>query len=1674
MPGPFNSDKIKGVFERDTACIKQNDVWSSATFNKFAKTVYNVFYDESAYSRVFHNPEKPRLMLDCSNESSDSAVDSGTGLAVKTPNIWFHDNKDKNRIEMRIVDRNFDVNTNVSGGAATEDAPLFDAVKKRLLFSGRGDMSVSSKPYALFQVLSESLVTPSEALSELTGSASDASNVMYNAYCCITYEEGFSLENNTNSSRSKFTPKYSSLSEITFKFDPNLSGTVISRVEGDKVRVVGDAPLQEDVDVKLTLTFGPEVALSDFVDYMNGLTTAGTSRYKAVIVGQALEGQSLISALIKSSDTVSVPTEIFTKTIRFVPIRPCIAVLSADSAESFETLTCPEDGISSLTEYTMRGPSGEQVPVFVNTGTYGFIISNSLAGAPVMHDAADLDLVYIPNKNAVNHYTAVESTADQAVPSWYDTLPGRITRAVTENFNEEFFFVPYITVTDRTIEIGDFSVDISDLTHYGDTVYSIEHTSRQPLRESMIEYDSYAGHADSKLLAAAGKVFNKIRSGVKGFYSDPNTHELNDLESTTPWVNSLARTLQFMTGCTWDLNNTVILDPELEVSVPVLKMFRDYPDLFKYEQSVSGRGTILTVGTTVIYVARSGQFASATISVTDLAMLPCNLKHIAVSLDPTCTTAADSSDFTLYGSTITDLHLGIALPDDSDIFVIELRKQDFSLTRSLTFFSGEYTSDPNTGLVFTAKTDQRLGLMFSGGYYSGISAPFGALYGVSFDGDVIVKGSFDETSPLCAPRFVFKQMKELIGETLTLVPSKHSAGTSLYEWNDCNGAKVDIKLLFRQELKSQDSEGIEMRNLSAIHSLISINGVVENCDITLRIKDTGNTSPWTAPDRETVYPAGTWQAFDPDFFLKPAADNNTELPDYFPFIDCGSRHPGGSSGFQGKFVDCKLSIDLSEDMVYYDPWRFVAQSGQVDVYETRSAACRMFFSSRIFRKTPYLLYFCGTTPDRYVISESSGDSSVLECSAVVSDKVTLSITAGEYTKSGSNFNRKARIAIGPVDPSLKNSNTFYLDRYLTYGNAFIFLSGLSRSTISIDRLKVLTTQKAMAEEGNTSCLQERWGGGGLCALFESVPDCDITIGHLDTLYRLVDEWKYGPDFYSGTAPRGAWKEPANGFLFFVYPKDFRADTMSVPVNRNCKLRVGRWDTRQLLSGIYGLYDSEVDIAYNFTTQSADLLLSEIYSPNPEEIVDTNYPSLNRPMSWGLYTADPGAMRSYQVSSDTETHTVNYLPGAPLFYLAEVHNSKINITPTTFTRPGNAMLGSNSVIDSRKNFYKLLAGEGTEAFPSFKFGFYTLPSGLLADNKRRPLRLALGYVLSTPAISYDSKPKIVASSTCNKISGLFTRVNIVCGVLNHVSGWCFRLFATSDTDHTPPMYHKSTPELLTLYDLAYPQAFNYPTCVDGASGILDAQNNTPYSIQTETSCDLSAPMLMADVNNRGCPEELEMMNNLAFWSGETGRAWSSDTNAVHGSPGGSLGPLYQPCTSVPNSPYTGEFSVPPMSMLDLQYAPNEVVSFGSHLPAATALNTTDLKVILIATSNIRYTTNSDYSVIRDYVIWAGTPMHTVAVLPHEQTNDSPSDVEIVFPGFDIQPPVDLGSLGFAVGSWNAVLDVQPQLNLNLINGAQMSGENASQALDGSIVLPISGRATGIVNIFLGNSSNTPGL
>lgn len=1548
MPGPFNSDKIKGVFERDTACIKQNDVWSSATFNKFAKTVYNVFYDESAYSRVFHNPEKPRLMLDCSNKSSDSAVDSGTGLAVKTPNIWFHDNKDRNRIEMHIVDRNFDVNTNVSGGTATDDAPLFDAVKKRLLFSGRGDMSVSSKPYALFQVLSESLVTPPEALSELTGSASDASNVMYDAYCCITYEEGFGLENSTNSSRSKSTPRYSSLSEITFKFDPNLSGTVISRVEGDKVRVVGDAPFQEDVNVKLTLTFGPGVALSDFIDYMNGLTTAGTSRYKAVIVGQALAGQSLISALIKSSDASSIPTEIFTKTIRFVPIRPCIAVLGADSAESFETLTCPEDGISSLTEYTMRGPSGDQVPVFVNTGTYGFIISNSLAEAPVMHDAADLDLVYIPNKNVANHYTTVESTVDPAVPSWYDTLPGRVTRAVTENFNEEFFFVPYITVTDRTIEIGDFSVDIADLTHYGDTVYSIEQTSRQPLRESMVEYDSYAGRADSELLAAAGKVFNKIRLGVKGFYSDPNTHELNDLESTTPWVSSLARTLQFMTGCTWDLNNTVILDPELKRSVPVLKMFRDYPDLFEYEQNVSGQGTILTAGTTVIYVARYGQPAQATISVTDLAMLPCSLKHIAVSLSSTCTVAADSPDFTLYGSTITNLLFGVALPDVSDIFIIELRKQDFSLTKSLAIFSGEYTSDPNFGRVFTTKTDQRLGLAFSGGYYSGISASFGALYAVSFDGDVVVKGNFDETSPLCAPRFVFKQMKELTGETLTLVPSKHSEGTSLYTWEDCNGAKVDIKLLFRQELRYQTSEGIEMRDLSAIHSLISVQGVVENCDITLRIKDTGNTSPWTAPDEETEYRALQWQAFDPDFFLKPAP-GIPGFPDTFMFIDCGlyvTSLSGGSSILR----NCRLNIDLSEDAVRQEPL-YVKEDLSAFRYTTDSR----FFASRMFRKSPYVFYFGDRHPYYYNVGQTTDTFSVKQ-----SEGIDLTFILGKSQDRmavACNISNRS----GGIYPSLPECVVDWsnkTDDMVTGRAHYVFISGLADSRLNFPNIFFPPVNKrSYYTLPSVQTYIDTRTQGAAAVLFEAMTDCTIDIPQLYTIYPLQDEWRYS-EAYTYDDRYHFWCEQEYGFLFFTYPRLISGSDREV--NRHCTLKVGHWITRTVLAGIYGLTASSVSIYYTFTTQVSEL-------EKATHVVNPYNPGRS---CYYFTSVDPGSMHKEEAhdgSIPSNTAPFFYLPAAPLFYMAETYSCDVVFEFASKGILGYRPLGGSAVQDDnfsmRSRYFDLGSSpDNSSGIPNFIPG---VPQEGPADQyktMKRPIRLVVGYRFNIYRGSESSF--FVAPSSYNTIRCQVTRLNLVAGVMNNASGWCYKLLGSNSQDRIPEHYH---PDGGYIYDVdsLYPVEHNR---IETDSGILNPDylsgvgfRSTVWASSKELSFDIAAPALQKY-------EELSILETLAFLyaddsSTDAGQAMELDKNSVAHAYNCEVS-----CMDARNNTYKsnlkaltnrweggdyGKLFSGKLLPVDFGNSSTVTSKMFTNLPLVNALNRAELNTILIATSDVSY-------------------------------------------------------------------------------------------------------------------------
>lgn len=1364
--GPFDSEKIKGTFNKDISKVRQNDVWSSATINNFVETVYNLFRMESAYRLTYKNSGQEigeRLL----KENPDTNGESACKAFAMIPDLHFSvkpaDGDNAGYIQITPAERP------APGDADDEFTP--GSERKYRLFYGTGDVSADVKPYSMFRYQTAS------------GSPDPEAQVAPN-YCIITYRCG------TETSGLE-TPKYSRTAEIVCIYDPSIEA-------GNTVITVERASDKPDLPpVKFTCTFGRSVKVKNFTDRLNGLVygEAEASVFEARLVGDSSEADNttLFTALFSTQDD---PAARHVRVLRFVPVRSCISFEQGTEPEtqypvSLENLTGRggESGTISITEY--EGDWVQGTAVFRHTGTYGFIIRNKIEDAPCMEYASSLPMIYIPNKVNTQHYEPVVSESDAALPSWYAGMVSKgLSVADTAEFSSDYFFVPYITVTDRTLEIAGFIIDIDTLLTYEEiTAIVIPGPYTPKLVESNVTYDAWwAEQHSGRLYQAADQVYRKYRKGLYSVYlqSEADQHpELKDLSVRLPRPNSLVRTLQMITGLTWQLNTIVWIDPMLaasnnggeDMSAPALKMFSGYDKIFEYEDTYSGPGSILTPDTTVIYLDDGSVFPFS-LAVNNIDRLPSGLKHICFTFDdPDERLKITDTDFTLDGATLYSLDLVISRDlegtsvDPDDYRTVYFTNQDFSLIPRL------YLCRPDVQLRPIPV------LSFSGGKYRSLACDVGVA-------DTVVLEKHVELSPTEAEASIYGS--EIHAAFLCLddcgdIKCSYEPGPAYwrteYGYDPCylfllrniNGSAIDLRLVFRDI--ATDPGYIrykDMRNKALLRSVVGVAGEVKNSRITFNIVDKKNMyHSWVAPDGETTYPIGTWQAFDPDIFLPNADGNDSTFPDTFMFIDCGLFSKTG----QGRLVNCELNVDLSDDFTRREPLYTVEDATQGNKRVFRCRDDSQFFASRMFRKSPYIFYFGDRHPYYY---GASSELTAYDYSVLQSEKVDFKIFFSQpVDRMAVRYDITESPVVSPSIPSIGIENEAYM---LTKQACRSFISGLKDSSISLPTMFMPAVAKSSFPMASgdlrlseyLTYQHDRYAGGFAVSLLECVTGCTINLGILDTTFPLQDEWKYSDIDYADPDTRIYWAEPAYGFQFFTYPRNMepgegaKSKYPDMIINRNNHLYVAEWITRQTISGIYGLYDSEVRIGYSFTTQSRSLKLEA-----NEQAADMTSGLLG-PIRWDLRYADPGALHHKQdfIPNGKYDADFYYLPATPLFYLAEVCSCDVHLELSTKDGwRGTSPLGGTRIDpnDIRSQYYN-------NPIPNFE------PS---AEDKRRSLRLVVGYVLWLGGYW-----PVLAPSSYNTIKAHITRANLIAGMMNKVSGWCYRLVSTRSKSFTPERYHSS--------------------------------------------------------------------------------------------------------------------------------------------------------------------------------------------------------------------------------------------------------------------------------------------
>ena len=824
------------------------------------------------------------------------------------------------------------------------------------------------------------------------------------------------------------------------------------------------------------------------------------------------------------------------------------------------------------------------------------------------------------------------------------------------------------------------------------------------------------------------------------------------------------------------------------------------------------------------------------------------------------------------------------------------------------------------------------------------------------------------------------------------------------------------------------------------HSFIKLEAPVADCKFTVKIKDTGNKQNWFPPNSDSSnennphYVPETWQAFDPEIFLPLApwvqTDNRSQWdwPANFTFLEGDSR----SVDFHANpriFNQCDILIDQSSDAVYWLPAgvsRVNNASAADTPYWISYTPCNMFFASRIFRKSAYIFYLAGVKPS--AMSYSSGAGRI-----ACSNAVNLTFAPGhEKSASVSDAWKKTPRAVlwHPEPENVQSPGIASGDAasYFTYKSS-IFITGLESSRVTIPELKVYTVTRKTTDLRNLSSrgALPRQSLGTSIALFSGISDSQLLVGRLDTRYPLVDEWKYiadgypeTPDLFTGSGDSIVyWAEPQNGFLLFTYP-EYLHYTENVPTRINCNnsLDIGIWTTRTLLSGIHGLQGSSVKIAYDFTTQSFDL---RMFSPasgdmwtlsggdictnpraNMETLPDSKYYAAQRPKYWTQMFSDPG--RALTRLEEGGRETVNYLPCLPVVYLSEVQDCHVDLSLASLTgypqvcRTSDHLNNNDFTAQSIPCNTVDMAASGRRRLREYTYNALAEIYGSVphagksisesestptdAYNARRTVRLALGFQIQRP----DDAKWFLTSASGNKINGVFTRVNLVAGLYNHVAGWCYELV---------PTYINSCYNRMSYYyvgSFGDDSGYRYPALNNdyylGAT-LLDNVADIK-AVRKLLTLDISVPGIRSD-----CPEnEVKIFDILALqqWAAGTHPTGLNGDSIPHMSTGlcdSLVSKIYSNSTE-----YTAA-SCPIVDWYQLLSRSDDIPLYsGGFLSVTDAYNTADLQTILLPTSDLSYRFQLGPR------IPAFHPMHTVLAFGYpaaEAASEVERSLETSLPG-----------------------------------------------------------------------------
>ena len=591
MPGPFESKALTGTFEKDISCIQQNDIWSSETFNNFVNTVYKLFYTESSYDHIFRNAGpgvQARLLWE-----KPLAGDDRDSESLSVPVLRFTATETENWNHIAV------------GMAPATNPDDYDHFERLCLVYGNGDLSRSARSYAMIHILRENTTTLAEDHAQYDTTINDN-------YCIIQCV--YNLQ--TGAQEVPRRRRFHDLSEFVLRYDRSIpaGNTVITVTAGDKLIPGSDVP------VKYTFTFGKSATFNNFVECVNSLKYQNFPLYNAVLVGEAAAADRTLWQALEFADTGT--STVTSKVIRFVPVRPAV---------TFYGWPDPKDKIGTLLTYVRPEESSTNAEaVFKYTGTYGFVLDNSIE-APVIQYAGEFKapLVYVPNKNNYHHYEPAQSgSSPYPLPDWYEALTtAGVSLGTTQDFSADYFFLPLLTVHEKYVEFAGMTVSLETLLDRGETDIAIVPGSADSTDlESEIKYDSYrftgetAPSVDVRkpLVDAADNVFEAFKPSLNAFEDSTSVPKLGrgvfaeeSMLKTHSNAMALDRTLQAVVGLNWKLSNIIWIDPLLGPSDDESDPWKTCDRQRKMYPSVKlailddvkfGRGSIITPDTVFIHI----------------------------------------------------------------------------------------------------------------------------------------------------------------------------------------------------------------------------------------------------------------------------------------------------------------------------------------------------------------------------------------------------------------------------------------------------------------------------------------------------------------------------------------------------------------------------------------------------------------------------------------------------------------------------------------------------------------------------------------------------------------------------------------------------------------------------------------------------------------------------------------------------------------------------------------------------------------------------------------------------------------------------------------------------------------------------------------------------------------